>query len=176
LKVEMRFTIFALVVAFGALLGPGALAGKPDRQRLPIGISNEYPAGVACPANVAPGGVRLQLIGGNEAVTFFDNGKFLATARHVIQVTNIASPDRSVILQVHGSFASVPQADGSSVGRGSGVTGFVFYPGDAGPGDTSTGRFYLFTGNVRLVFDASGVVVAFESVGTMEDVCARIAL
>jgi hypothetical protein len=175
MKFEMRFTVFALVVALGALLGPGALAGKPDRQRLPLGISTDYPAGLACPANLAPGGVRFQLIGGNEAVTFFDNGKFLATARHVVQVTNIASPDRSVVLEIHGSFASVPQEDGTFVGRGSGAIGEVFYPGEAGPGDTSTGRTYLFTGDVRLVADASGANVAFELVGTAEDVCAMIA-
>jgi hypothetical protein len=174
-KPAMRLTIFALAVACGALVVPGALADQPDRQRLPIGIFNDFPAGAACPTDLAPEGVHLQLIGGNEAVTFFDNGKFLATGLHILQVTNVASPDRSVILDIHGSFASDPQADGSSEGRGSGTTGFVFLPGDAGPGDTSTGRIYLFTGNVRLVEDSSGAVVSFESQGQTEDVCAMIA-
>ena len=171
----MMGTVLGLAVACGALLVPGALAGEPDRQRLPIGISNDFPAGAVCPIEVAPEGVHLQLIGGNEAVTFFDNGRFLATGLHIIQVTNIASPDRSVILKVHGNFASVPQPDGSSLGQGSGTTGFTFSPGDAGPGDTSTGRIYLFTGNIRLVEDSSGAVVSFESQGQMEDVCAMIA-
>lgn len=172
----MRFTIFALVVACAALLVPGALAGKPDRHRVPVGSSTVFPAGVACPEEVAPAGVRTELIGGNEAVTFFDNGKFLATARHIVEFTNLASPDRSVVLHIEGNFAEVPQEDGSFEMQGSGTTAFIFFPGDVGPGDTTTGRTYLFTGNLRLVADGFGAIVAFESVGTkMEDVCAMIA-
>ena len=175
-KVEMRFTIFALVVACGALLVPGALAGKPDRHRVPLGSSTVFPAGVACPEEVAPAGVRTELIGGNEAVTSFDDGRFLATARHIVEFTNLASPDRSVVLDVQGNFAEVPQEDGSFEMQGSGTTAFIFFPGDAGPGDTTSGRIYLFTGNLRLVADGSFVIVAFESAGrTPQDVCAMIA-
>jgi hypothetical protein len=171
----MRLTIFALVIACGALLVPGALAGKPDRQRLPIGISEDYSPGQICPEGIAPAGVHLQLVGGNEAVTVFDDGRFLATGVHIIKVTNVADPDRSVIIDVHGNFTAVPQADGSIIGRGDGTTAFSFFPGDAGPGDTTTGRFYLFTGQNSEVIDASGTVTAFSSVGSGEDICAMIA-
>jgi len=34
---------------------------------------------------------------------------------------------------------------------------------------------YLFTGDVRLVEDASGTIQSWSSVGQIEDVCARIA-
>jgi hypothetical protein len=61
-------------------------------------------------------------------------------------------------------------------GRLSGTSGFLFFPGDVGPGDVTTSRIYIFTGNVRLVFGgATGSVIAFESAGTMEDVCAMLA-
>jgi hypothetical protein len=119
--------------------------------------------------------VRFELVGGNEAVTFFDNGRFTATGLHVIQVTNIASPDHSVVLDVHGSFSSVPQPDGTVEDRGSRTTGFSFFPGDAGPGDTRTGRLYFFTSDLELVEDSSGAIIAWSAVGQMEDVCAMIA-
>jgi hypothetical protein len=171
----MRLTIFALVIACGAVLVSNALAGTPDRQRLPIGISEDYAPGQICPEDIAPAGVQLQLIGGNEAITVFDDGRFLATGLHIIEVTNTAFPERSIILDVHGNFVAVPQLDGSSIGRGDGATAFSFFPGDAGPGDASTGRFYLFTGSMEEVTNTSGAVTAFESVGSSEDVCAMIA-
>jgi hypothetical protein len=172
---QMHFTRFALAVACAALLAPAAFADKPDRQRLPLGNSHDEAAGAVCPVALAPLGVRFELIGGNEAVSFFSNGRFMATGLHVIQVTNIASPDRSVTLDVHGSFSSVPQPDGTVEDRGSGTTGFGFSPGDAGPGDTATGRLFLFTGNVRLVEDSSGEIIDWSATGQIEDVCAMIA-
>ena len=44
-------------------------------------------------------------------MTIFDDGKFLATGLHIIEVTNTAFPERSVVLEVHGNFSAVPQAD-----------------------------------------------------------------
>jgi hypothetical protein len=169
------FTTVALAFACGALVVPGAFAGKPDRHRVPLGGSNTFPAGLACPAAVAPAGVRLELVGGNEAVTFFDDGRFMVTARHVIQVTNVAYPDRSTIINVQGSWSSIPQPDGTFEADGRGTTGYVFFPGEAGPGDTTTGRIYLFTGHVHFVQDSSFNAVSWSLAGQMEDVCALIA-
>jgi hypothetical protein len=171
----MRLTIFALAIAFSALLVSNAVAGGPDRQRLPIGISEDFLPGQTCPATIAPAGVHLQLIGGNEAVTTFDDGRVLVTGLHILEVTNTAFPERSVVIDVHGNFVGLPQADGSFIGRGDGTTGFTFFPGDAGPGDTSTGRLYLFTGSIQEVTDASGTVTSFKSAGSSEDICAMIA-
>jgi hypothetical protein len=171
----MRRTIFALVIACGTLVVPSALAGKPNRERLPLGGTNAYPAGVVCPTAIAPGGVQFEVIGGNWTVKLFDDGKFLATGRRILKITNIAFPDRSVVVDWDGSFASVPLADGTFADRGSGTVGFAFFPGDAGPGDTTTGRIYLFTGKLSLTENSSGAIVAYGSKGSMEDVCAEIA-
>jgi len=171
----VRVTVLALVVVLAALMVPSALAGKPYRERVPIGTSDDFLPGEACSEAIAPDGIRLELVGGNEAVMFFeDSGRFMATARHVIEVTNLAT-GKSVVLNIQGSYAEVPQADGTALGRGSGTFGFIFLPGDEGPGDTSTGRYYLFTGTVRLVYDSSFVVTDFKSNGSMQDVCAMVA-
>ena len=68
----------------------------------------------------------------------------------------------------------MPTTDGGSVLRARGITGFVFFPGDAGPGDIQTGRFFLFTGRFVVTSDPSGVVTAFTSRGTSQDVCAML--
>jgi hypothetical protein len=174
-RARRPLTIAVFAVLVGAIVVPAALAGKPDRHLVPIGKSVDVAPGQACPSAVAPAGVRIELIGGNEAVTFFDDGRLLVTGLHVNQVTNIAYPDRSVILDVHGSYSSIPQPDGGFMDDGRGTTGFTFAPGDAGPGDRSTARFYLFTGHVRFVEDSSGAPVSWSLAGQMEDVCALVA-
>jgi hypothetical protein len=170
-----RWAIAAFAVLVGVIVVPAAVAGKPDRHRVPLGGSNIYPAGLACPAAVAPDGVRLELVGGNEAVTLFDDGKFMVTGRHVIQITNVAYPDRSTIIDVQGSWSSIPQPDGTVESDGRGTTGYVFFPGEAGPGDTNTGRIYLFTGHVQFLQDSSFLSIGWSLAGQMEDICALIA-
>jgi hypothetical protein len=66
--------------------------------------------------------------------------------------------DTSTTIALQGSVDVVPTADGGSILQGSGITVFVFFPGDAGPGDTQTGRTYLFTGNFVATSDPSGDV------------------
>ncbi len=169
----MRFTILAVAIICGALLAPGALAAKPHRETVPIGSSAELPAGAACPTSIAPDGVRIELIGGNQVKTTFDNGTTVWHGTHVDRFTNIAT-GRSVEIALEGVMRDVPQEDGTFHASGKGKLGFIFFPGDAGPGDTSTGRIFVFTGAIRLVSDSSFVVTAFESVGTVQDVCALI--
>ena len=164
----------AVATLWTAFLAPAALAGKPDRLRLPPFESFVDPPGVQCPAAIAPEGVRVTYVGGNQALTVFDNGRVMFTGRHSEEITNVAT-GKSVVLDLHGSVAIVEQPDGSGELRLSGTSGFLFFPGDVGPGDVATGRAYLFTGNVKLVFGANGSIVAFESAGTMESICAMIA-
>jgi len=83
-------------------------------------------------------------------------------------------PCTSTTIALQGSFDWVPTADGGSTLSGSGITVFVFFPGDAGPGDTQTGRTYLFTGNFVATSDPSGVITAFRSAGQIQDVCAML--
>lgn len=169
----MRTTMLALVILCGALAAPAALAGKPYRERVPLGDPQELPAGLVCPESIAPDGVRLELVGGNQAVMFFENGKFMATARHVDRITNIATGS-SVVLELEGVYTDTPQGDGTISGKASGTFAFILFPGDEGPGDTETGRFYVFTGTARFAYDESFAVTEFESVGTRKDVCSMI--
>ena len=166
--------IVAFAALLSALLAPAALASKPDRMRLPPFESHVAAPGDVCPAAIAPEGIRFSDAGGNQAQTVFDNGKVMFTGRHPDQLTNVAT-GTSVVLNLQGNVTFVSQPDGSGEFRLSGTTAFVFFPGDVGPGDTATVRSYLFTGNVRLIFDASGAVIAFESSGKTQDVCAMIA-
>ena len=89
-------------------------------------------------------------------------------------MTNVAT-GKSIVIKFQGRVASIPQRDGSTVMRLSGTQGFLFFPGDVGPGDDATGRSYVFTGEVELVIGALGSVIAFEATGPMIDTCAMIA-
>jgi hypothetical protein len=170
----MRLKIFALAIVCGALVAPSALAGKPVRERVPIGSISELEPGAACPVSVAPAGVRIELVGGNQTLTSFDSGRIVLAGRHVDRITNIGT-GKSIVLDLQGVYTQVPRSDGSTSGTGIGKSGFVFLPGDEGPGDTGSGRFFLFTGAFRLVYDSSFAVSEFRSVGPMEDVCAMLA-
>ena len=159
------------VVATGVAASPAvasASASKPVRIPAPIGISNTFAAGTACPFTL-----HTELVGGNQAFTFFADGRFHATGVHIDRYTNVDSGS-STTLALQGSVDVVPTADGGSILQGSGKTGFVFFPGDAGPGDTQTGRFYIFTGQFRGTSDPSGAITTFKSTGQSLDVCAML--
>jgi hypothetical protein len=159
------------VVAAGVAAGPAvasASASKPVRIPAPIGNSNTYPAGTACPFTL-----QTDLVGGNQTFTFFDDGRFHATGVHIDRFTNVDTGSTTT-LALQGSFDAVPTADGGSIFKGSGITGFVFFPGDEGPGDTQTGRFYLFTGHFVGTSDPSGATTTFKSTGQRQDVCAML--
>ncbi len=68
----------------------------------------------------------------------------------------------------------MPTADGGSITRASGITVFVFFPDDAGPGDTQTGRTYLFTGTFVAVSDPSGAITTFTATGKSADICTML--
>jgi len=165
---------WATVIALtSAVLAPDAMASKPDRQVLP-GLDEVIPPGLACSEAVAPDGVRVRSVGPTSVLRTWDDGRQLLSGRHPDEYTNVAT-GKSIVLRLQGSAAFVPQADGGVKGRLSGTTAFTFFPGDVGPGDDTTGRTYVFTGNVRLVLDAFGAVVGFSSTGKRDDVCAMIA-
>ena len=125
-------------------------------------------AGEACPFTL-----HTELVGGNQVLTFFEDGRSHATGRHLDRLTNVTAAT-SIRLDLQGSVDALPTADGGSVIRGSGITGFVFFPGDAGPGNTETGRFYLFTGTFVATSDPSGLITGFTSDGKNQDVCAML--
>jgi hypothetical protein len=158
-----------LMLGCTGALGPAASAGGHFRIPAPIGGNgNTFAAGDACSFTL-----HTELVGGNQVLTFFDDGRFHATGRHLDRLTNVDS-GVSIRLDLQGSVDAVPTADGGSIIRGSGISGFVFFPGDAGPGDTETGRFYVFTGTFVATSDPSGVVTGFTSAGNSQDVCAML--
>ena len=157
----------ALVLGCVVAAAP-AFANKPVRMHATIGTSNTFPAGTACRFTL-----QADLVGGNRVFTLFDNGRFHATGRHIDLFTNVGS-GASIKIDQQGSFESVPTADGGSILRGSGINSFVFFPGDAGPGDTQTGRTYLFTGHFVATSDPSGTITTFTSSGKTHDVCAML--
>lgn len=158
----------ALMLGCSVALSPSASASKPVRIPAPIGKSDTFPAGTACPFTL-----QTVLVGGNQILTFFDDGRIHATGRHLDLFTNVDS-GTSTRLNLQGSIDVVPTADGGSITRASGITAFVFFPGDAGPGDTQTGRTYLFTGHFVAVSDPSGVITTFTASGKSQDVCAML--
>lgn len=157
-----------LMLGCAMALAPAASASPPVSIPAPIGNVTPYPAGTACSFNL-----EGKLIGGNQVLTFFDDGRFLATGRHIDRLTNLDT-GTSITLNLNGVVSEVPTADGGSVLRAVGTTAFVFYPGDAGPGDNRIGRFYLFTGYFVVVSDADFVVTSFKSYGTRKNVCAML--
>lgn len=116
----------------------------------------------------------MRIADGNSTSRSWNSGRVLNTGRHPNLVTNVAT-GKSVLLQLQGSAKSVPHEDGSVDWRLSGATAFTFFPGDVGPGDEETGRIYVLRGNVRVLTDPWWLVAAFQSSGTMQDVCALLA-
>jgi hypothetical protein len=163
------------IAVYGAnlSLAPAAIADPPDRQVL-TPTDEFFGPGEECPAALEPAGVHVMNTGPTSVLRVWDTGRLLFSGRHPGEFTDLAT-GKSVDLQLQGSADFVPQPDGSGEGRLSGTTVFEFFPGDVGPGDQTIPRVYVFTGDVKLTFDASGAVVAFNSNGTMADVCAMIA-
>lgn len=168
----MRSLILLCAALCCSLFVPSALAGPPTSDRVPIGtVLAMIPAESACPG--ASAGVRITDVGGNLTFTTFDSGRMLTTGRGELEITNIAT-GKSVVITTQG-IVSVVQHDSGFEVRAIGTPLWVFYPGDAGPGDATIGRMYLFTGLTWAEQDASQTNISFGSIGRAQDVCAMIA-
>jgi hypothetical protein len=137
-------------------------------MRAHIGNHTEFDAGVVCA--FATG---LHLVGGNRLLATYDDDRIHWTGRQVTQFTNLET-GASTTLEIQGNYDEVPRADGGSDVHAGGSLFFEFFAGDAGPGDTSTGRLYQLQGNIVMTFDPSGAVASFSSTGTSRDICAMI--
>ena len=165
-----RTTLAATAIAvLGALLAPAAEAARPDRF-----VEPPYEAFIdaSCPASIAPEGIRWADAGGNFAALFFDDGGELRTGRHPDLLTNVASGE-SLLLHLQGSIETRPVGDDFLVTM-RGTNGLILYPDDAGPGDVDEPRVYVFTGTVRVMFDAGFVVTELEHSGPVRDICAEL--
>lgn len=160
----------AALAMLGGLVAPAAEAGRPDRFELPPLETFVDPS---CPESIAPQGVEWSSAGGNFAALFFDDGRELKVGRHPDLVTNVSN-GKSVLLELQGSMRSSQVGDEYRLSM-SGTNGFLFYPGDAGPGDIDEPRVYVFTGEVRIRIDSSFVVTKFTHTGRARDICAELA-
>ena len=172
-----RILVVVVVAAMGAVFVPLGVAGKPEQARVEPGtVLAVYPAGLVCSESDAPGGVRWTFVGGPTTDRLFDNGRFMESGNGAIEVTNIASGE-SVVIPLHGSIVQIPTDTGFTAHTGGAVLVSLF-PGDAGPGDVSTGRMYVITGHIVAEVDSIGAGGAFSSfayTGQLVDVCAMIA-
>jgi hypothetical protein len=170
---HMRLMLTVAVAITAAVLIPVAVAAKPDQVRVEPGtVLAVFPAGVACPASVAPDGVQWTYVGGNTTDRFFGADRFIETGMGAIEVTNIDTGD-SVVLPLHGIVSQVLRDGGIDVRTG-GTVLVALFPGDVGPGDDSTARTFQITGNnVARVED--DVITSFDFRGQIVDVCAMIA-
>jgi len=83
-----------LMLGCAMALAPAASASPPVSIPAPIGNTNTYPAGIACPFTL-----QGTLIGGNHVLTFFDDGRFLATdARERIRCSKRLTRESAVVL------------------------------------------------------------------------------
>jgi hypothetical protein len=160
----------AVTLMLGCVVALAPDASASNKVRVPVMIGNSFtvPAGEACPFTL-----HVEIVGGNQVLTFFDDGRFHATGRRIQRVTNVDS-GTSITLDLEGSVDDVPTADGGSITRAGGMTVIEFFPGDAGPGDTETARVYLFTGDIMATSDPSGAFTTFTSAGKSQDVCAML--
>ena len=90
------------------------------------------------------------------------------------QLTN-ASNGNSITLNASGPVGLTPEGDNLRLVSGGSLI-FFFFPGDAGPGDVSTGRTYLVRGRASVLVDPVTLAfLSFESNGNVTDLCAELA-
>ena len=165
-----RFTFVVVVIAAcTAAIAPTASATKPDRHPATAPPPTTFPAGMACPFPVF-----AEAAENRQTETVFSDGTVLVTGFFRTRVVNVTTgKELSLVSQ-----GSVRLTFDGALLRVSirGPIIFFFFPGDAGPGDVSTGRSYYFHGNVDGVVDlATGVGLSFTYNGRADDLCAALA-
>ena len=164
-----RRSCAVLVATLTLLVGvsSSAYAAKPDRG--PEGPADvTFPAGIACPSF----SVRVQS-DSRGWVNTFSNGKVQSTGYERSTVTNLSN-GAQIELIANGRVAITPREDGRLDLDITGPQFIFFFPGDAGPGDQSTGRTYYFKGHARIVTDETFTFYEFAFSGTSTDICAAL--
>ena len=159
-----------LTAALTAGLAAGAGATKPIRIPAAGPPSLTFPAGLVCPFPVF-----AEAVENRQTQTTFSNGDILFTGFFLTRVTNMANPENTLTLVSQGP---VRVSFGETTFRitSHGPIIFFFFPGDAGPGDDSTGRTYFFHGQTKTVADAAtGLFLSFSNTGKADDLCAALA-
>ena len=163
-----RIAFVVLVATALAVSAVGAAHGaKPVRVPAPSsGFS--FPPGVVCPF-----AVEAEVVENRQTQTTFSNG---TVAIHGFFEARLLANGNELDFVTPGSIFLTPRADGLLDFRSAGPIIIFFFPGDAGPGDTSTGRTYLLRGHVEIVVDpATFEFLEFAHSGPAEDLCAALA-
>jgi hypothetical protein len=163
-----RIAFVALGATALAVSAVGAAHGaKPDRASAPSsGFS--FPPGVVCPF-----AVEAEVGANRQTQTTFSSGK---VAIHGFFEARLLANGNELNFVTPGSIFLTPRSDGLLDFESAGPIIIFFFPGDAGPGDTSTGRTYLFKGHVEIVVDpATFEFLEFAHTGTAEDLCTALA-
>jgi hypothetical protein len=156
----------ALAAVAAAAAGVAA-ADRPIREPAEA-VSFDFPAGLVCPFPVVGEPVEDR-----QTVTTFASGKVLYTGFFSARLTN-ADTGAGLTLNASGPVTVVPVGDNIVVSSGGPVI-FFFFPGDAGPGDDSVGRTYLFRGQTEVLVDPDTFTfLSFSYRGSATDVCALL--
>jgi hypothetical protein len=161
-------SVATLLAAFVAALGASAAYGdKPAREPAESG-NFSFPAGMVCPF-----AVEGEVAANRQTQTTFSNGKVAYTG---FFASRLIANGKETTLVTPGPVFITPGADGLLYLKSTGPLIFFFFPGDAGPGDTSTGRTYLFKGHVEVVIEpATFEFLGFSYSGQAVDLCAVLA-
>jgi hypothetical protein len=164
---RQALAICVVALAAAALAG-GAAADKPDRGPAPSAVF-DFPAGLVCP--FALSGVPTE---NRQHLTSFANGKVAFNGYFEAQLTNVAN-GKSITLNANGAVRLTPEGDLLRIQSSGPIIWFLF-PGDAGPGDVTTGRTILTRGNTSVLADPATLAFhSFETNGNVTDLCAALA-
>jgi len=152
-----------------AALAPAANAAKPVRNPFVAPPPTTFPAGLVCPFEVF-----VETVENRQTETIFSDGTTKITGFFSTRVVNTEN-DEELTLVSGGSVRLSPEGANLRVEiRGPII--FFFFPGDAGPGDTSVGRSYYFHGHTGGLVDPSTFVgLSFDHHGVATDLCAALA-
>jgi hypothetical protein len=161
--------VVVVLAACTAALVPAANAAKPIRNPFVAPPPTTFPAGLVCPFEVF-----VEAVENKQTETVFSDGTIKVTGFFSTRVVNTEN-DEELMLVSGGSVRLSPEGANLRVEiRGPII--FFFFPGDAGPGDTSVGRSYYFHGHTSGLFDPSTFVgFSFEHHGEATDLCAALA-
>jgi hypothetical protein len=157
-----------VVALVAAALAGSAAADKPDRGPAPA-ADFEFPAGLVCPFAVSG-----TVVENRQHLTSFANGKVAFNGYFEAQLTNVANGN-SINVNSSGAVRVTEAGDDVRI-QSSGPLIWFLFPGDAGPGDVSTGRTYLVHGNTEVLADPETFTFhSFEAKGNVTDLCAALA-
>jgi hypothetical protein len=158
-----------LATALAAVLAGSATAAKPIRGPALGPGSFTFPAGVVCPF-----AVLAEEVENRQTETIFSDGTVVYTGFFLTRIVNLENDEE--ITLVSGGPARLSQEGANTRLSTQGPIIFFFFPGDAGPGDPSVGRTYIFYGNTSTLADsATFAFLSFSYKGRAIDLCARLA-